>query len=962
MLWKQGTVVEINEYILTVVTESSRHGMFHVRDQRGVDLVLYRTVYAFSDSPTAHEHSWRMNHCIAISTDPNIVPCIACSCTIPFDDPGLVQALYLCDISGQGTLSELLGSGVELRTSEVLYIFAGICDAIYHLHSLANPVACFNIAPEQISFHKGIARVTPLVASYCPPIIPSEASRSYFETRVPCEYRSPEMLAISTTPITIASDIWGLGCVLYTLMYGVPPFYNANSIVTGSFVMPSYPDRPKSLVKLVSKLLLVDSSSRPNIIQLRKMLTKIIESMPSLSRSRQVSETIYGSGCASLALQRMYNDDDDDEPLSRVLHEFTSQTPTFLDEENVRHKPISHARNAKLVTTWVEKALNLHLSAPKPKYVRKLIILTWESFSCLFILNQLLDSPHIKNNAVIVFKFAQTIHKMLFDGPSSLLRDAYEVRSRVRAVSDVWDHRHKAMVERDHPLDEKMDLVALDSMYLKVVLNKILFHKQCVHIEGNFAMGMYLAAMQSAGYHGIDDLADYFRVLASDTIIPLLHLGQQLINISSLCSDIVRKYVGCPEPVKLVIVFMSTVLLPVLDDLTGIFQVTTFLMDLLNSFVAFIIGDYVNTVSSKYSHFFSNLTLVVSKISTIPVINEFNRIPALPTEEPTFQTSLQYLPMASNFPKLGLQNQSLCCSLKEHLLQLARSHPMANDPRTDFLRYRSPSPEPIDATWIDNVPLPTPQGHFDDLVDDDDPLEDVYSPVEEDIHAAFKLDMEEQENSNDIYDVFCEVSPPVLETVLPPANPGDPAVDQIIETELVLGDRIGVGAFAEVYRADFRGTSVAVKKLLNNDKNTDSLREFSSELEMNRKLRHPNIVMYMGCVIKPPHFWLVTELLQMSLFDLLHNTTVKLNWKIRFKILIDICQGMNYLHLSQPAIIHRDLKSANILVDKHFGVKISDFGLSRVKALNCTMTGQTGTFQWMSPEVISSEAYTEKVY
>ena len=84
----------------------------------------------------------------------------------------------------------------------------------------------------------------------------------------------------------------------------------------------------------------------------------------------------------------------------------------------------------------------------------------------------------------------------------------------------------------------------------------------------------------------------------------------------------------------------------------------------------------------------------------------------------------------------------------------------------------------------------------------------------------------------------------------------------------------------------------------------------------------------------------------MSLFDLLHNTNVKITWKIRFKMAIDTATGMNFLHRSKPAIIHRDLKSANLLLDKHYGVKVSDFGLSRVKAQHYTMTGQCGTFQW----------------
>ena len=68
---------------------------------------------------------------------------------------------------------------------------------------------------------------------------------------------------------------------------------------------------------------------------------------------------------------------------------------------------------------------------------------------------------------------------------------------------------------------------------------------------------------------------------------------------------------------------------------------------------------------------------------------------------------------------------------------------------------------------------------------------------------------------------------------------------------------------------------------------------------------------------------------------------------------------MNFLHTHSPIIIHRDLKSLNILVDQDWNVKVSDFGLSRFK-VSSLMTGQCGTYQWMAPEVVRGHNYTEK--
>eukprot|EP00475_Leptophrys_vorax_P045521 TRINITY_DN9473_c0_g1_i4.p1 TRINITY_DN9473_c0_g1~~TRINITY_DN9473_c0_g1_i4.p1 ORF type:complete len:501 (-),score=99.67 TRINITY_DN9473_c0_g1_i4:534-1964(-) len=131
--------------------------------------------------------------------------------------------------------------------------------------------------------------------------------------------------------------------------------------------------------------------------------------------------------------------------------------------------------------------------------------------------------------------------------------------------------------------------------------------------------------------------------------------------------------------------------------------------------------------------------------------------------------------------------------------------------------------------------------------------------------------------------------------------------DEIDFNEIELKERIGLGGFAEVFKGEWRGTEVAVKKLLPNKQTKESIEEFKTEIDMMRKLRHPHIVLFMGASLKPPNVCIVTELLQMSLFDLLHNTKVKLTWKIRFKISIDTAIGMNFLHLSKPPIIHRDL-------------------------------------------------------
>ena len=132
---------------------------------------------------------------------------------------------------------------------------------------------------------------------------------------------------------------------------------------------------------------------------------------------------------------------------------------------------------------------------------------------------------------------------------------------------------------------------------------------------------------------------------------------------------------------------------------------------------------------------------------------------------------------------------------------------------------------------------------------------------------------------------------------------------------------------------------MAVKKIRVSRMSAKAIRDFHSEVTLMRALRHPNIVIFMGLVMDP--VCLVTEYCHNgNLFDLLHDTiedeqgerfAVKIPWQRRVRIALDVARGMNFLHTSSPVIIHRDLKSLNILVDEKWTAKVSDFGLSRFK-------------------------------
>ncbi|KAG8391010.1 hypothetical protein BUALT_Bualt01G0143500 [Buddleja alternifolia] len=199
------------------------------------------------------------------------------------------------------------------------------------------------------------------------------------------------------------------------------------------------------------------------------------------------------------------------------------------------------------------------------------------------------------------------------------------------------------------------------------------------------------------------------------------------------------------------------------------------------------------------------------------------------------------------------------------------------------------------------------------------------------------------------------------------ANCVDTVIDdvgdcEILWEDLVIGERIGLGSYGEVYHADWNGTEVAVKKFLDQDFSGAALDEFKREVRIMRRLRHPNVVLFMGAVTRAPNLSIVTEFLPRgSLYRIIHRPHCQIDEKRRIKMALDVAKGMNCLHTSIPTIVHRDLKSPNLLVDNNWNVKVGDFGLSRLKHNTFLSSKSTaGTPEWMAPEVLRNEPSNEK--
>ncbi|KAG2433495.1 hypothetical protein HYH02_012613 [Chlamydomonas schloesseri] len=199
----------------------------------------------------------------------------------------------------------------------------------------------------------------------------------------------------------------------------------------------------------------------------------------------------------------------------------------------------------------------------------------------------------------------------------------------------------------------------------------------------------------------------------------------------------------------------------------------------------------------------------------------------------------------------------------------------------------------------------------------------------------------------------------VTSTMPLPPNYKDLEIDP---KELTLGQRIGIGSYGEVYKGSWRGTEVAVKRFLEQNLSPPTIRDFRDEVLIMSKLRHPNIVLFMGAVTQSNQLAIVTQFVARgSLFRLLHRTKEVLDPRRRLNMALDIAKGMEYLHNCKPVLVHRDLKSPNLLVDRDWTVKVCDFGLSKVK-MDTFLTAKTqgGSPAWMAPEILRSERCDEK--
>ncbi|CAK4116947.1 unnamed protein product, partial [Aphanomyces euteiches] len=188
-------------------------------------------------------------------------------------------------------------------------------------------------------------------------------------------------------------------------------------------------------------------------------------------------------------------------------------------------------------------------------------------------------------------------------------------------------------------------------------------------------------------------------------------------------------------------------------------------------------------------------------------------------------------------------------------------------------------------------------------------------------------------------------------------------VHRIPSAEIKLVRSLAQGAYGEVWLADYFGRPVAAKRLLPGKNSIDEVQKFIWEIKLVSKIECPFIVEFVGVAwTRPVDMMLLTEFMERGdLRSVLQQNAIErtFTWQHKVVCALHIAEALVYLHTMDPKIIHRDLKSRNVLLNSAFEAKVTDFGIARETDDIQTMTAGIGTYRWMAPEVLQDGHYTD---
>ena len=788
--------------------------------------------------------------------------------------------LFKMEFAENGTLKKFMKNH-ELTEEQISYIFKEILLAVIKIND--SGIIHRNINPGNIWIDK----------NFCFKLSGFERSLRVDDLRqtnlaVNCQRLNHPILRPPDTNenIDIAKyDVWGLGCLLFYLIYRRIPF---GEEAKNSNVSPY-------LLEIVNQCLEVDPDERP---------------LP-----RVILNTLNSHQIPTLSL--LWKNAED-----KVI--------------TLQYSGLSCMKNALISDT----------NPPDLFYLQQITFAVWTQPERI---NDFLQIIANANNSLtlIAIKSLIIMHRLLLSGPKEMLTKLLSIN--LETILNLWNN--KAVNSRDEYYCEYFS--GLVRQLSRILLEKINFHNK-TNSSGNWKS----LPKQNEFTEAIAYLGRVVRICEG------LAMGMSILpGINSfLAMQLVEEFhrlIGCYTP---------------LDKYLDLIQFTTRL-DKLNS----------QPVAIKPEAYKSHIVAKTAPVKSKP----FNE---LEIKKNINDESIIYNPCISPRDKLMSKTSN-----NFKINDPDKSHSNTNaEPETfkDLLNFgNNLAPSSQNLILSDNPMIP-PQNNDPSMIQNPIPQPKITQNVEDKnirsralINPQFKANpqLKIEKNLGGNQNSYLQLPSPIrVRHNSSDSNPVKKATQNLFAPkpterfsiekrwvinpkEVKLGPVLGAGASCTVFKGEYKRTPVAVKSMRESYSGQNLVQEFQREVSAMVSLRHPNLVLFMGASIDPQMMIISEFCAGESLFKLLHEKkNIMLHWRQKLKMIIDIARGMIYLHEASPPIIHRDLKSLNLLlVDQVTSqtdsilVKITDFGISRiVEAVGLVMTVRMGTCHWMAPEVINSEPYS----
>jgi serine/threonine protein kinase len=750
----------------------------------------------------------------------------------------------LLEYCAQGSMQTLMQQQ-DLTEAQVAKVLVDVARALVHIHSKS--VVHRDLRPGNVLLGNdfrlkladfGSSAGTDELQTMPRPKLSSDTQRNVFP-----HYQAPEQVQVGLQ--TTKTDIWGLGCLVYALLFQENAFSHSDQAaqLRGAYRKPR----------------------RRIGAKWRQVFDACFQPDPSRRASADDLLRLVGSDA------------------------FPSTVPAADSERSAKFS-VQLDLFKSSTNSWVKAATSSIDGAPEAHYVHKLLMKVYRTPPKSQRLYQAIPKRPL-DKVVVAVKSLMLVHRYMYSGPACVFGE--EAGPTLAAVSQMWSTESAA--ERRRDLASADYFGALIRRFAEVLQCKAQLHT-ALNCKGNWTSEP-VTSQESAA-----ELLKYWKMLVS------------------LCNGL----------------YFSV------NDLPGVRGglAQQLLIEMMNLMTLLSRSISPNQVEEFKTHYLNTASLIGKVRRHIPNLGLPDLDPELPDtlfrsqsklEEPKalqvtvpeewkaadnleFFKASEHFKSSNSSDVVGFSSNSLFSSVGGS--SLLNRVPMSAAQQPQYSSLSRPQAQ-MPSSLPPLMPTPTIQGL------------DIPAPVE----------------------------------------PAGPNIDQrviVSMDDITFGEKLGLGSSCTVYKGTFKRNVVAIKMLNSAQKSKFTL-EFEREIAAMTGLRHPNLVLFMGAVVKP-QMAIVFELCGGdTLFKLLHQSRdVMLSWTQRLQMAKDVARGMQYLHSLRPPVLHRDLKSLNLLLREPvvtaldpIYLKITDFGVSRLlEAEDEHMTGQTGTTHWMAPEVIANQPYS----